>query len=158
MLPKGTFKTPLTPLRYDPEKAGDLQVSCSQEGAIVVLSDTEVPGFWSNILSTTLQLFLRMKFNSSSFYQALPIHHGCHLPWIHQAFVLTVCSARPRNHCCSSIMFNNPDKEAKFIPLGWCRKVIHKEIKWEKSLWLEATANLWEHLPTYLRCCLGTFI
>ena len=91
------------------------------------------------------------------FYQALPIHLGCHLPWIHQVFMLTFCSARPRNHCCSSIIFNNPDKEAKFIPLEWCRKVIHTEIKRERSLWLEATTNLWEQLPTYLRCCLGNF-
>ena len=41
MLPKGIFKTPLTPLRYDPEKVSDLQVSCSQE----VVSGTAVPGF-----------------------------------------------------------------------------------------------------------------
>lgn len=45
MIPKGTFKTPLTPLRYDPEKVSDLQGSCSQEVAIVVLSGNEVPGF-----------------------------------------------------------------------------------------------------------------
>lgn len=84
-----------------------------------------------------------------------------HPPWLsftmNSTSVHAVCSARPRNHCCSSITFNNPDKEAKVTPLGWYRKVIHKEIKWEKNLWLEATANLWEHLPTYLRCCLGTF-
>lgn len=45
MLPKGIFKTPLPPLRYDAEKVSDLQVSRRQEVAVVVLSGSEVPGF-----------------------------------------------------------------------------------------------------------------